>query len=606
MIKSDPQAVIADVRTEDTLERIICTPRSFGELHVLTGLLRESLHPIRVQSSPEGPWLRAFDSDALLVVENSKVDLRWSAEARVFAENRAKVKATHPALAETVRMLRELGPQHARKTLTGGNGLDVLDDHQCVNVAAMTAPGSFGLCLFDEQGAGKTVTLIYAFDRLVANNVIDFAIIVAPKSMVPEWPKDFTTFKGDLYRVALLTGSRREKKHILASGPDVIVTNFETVISFESELRATLQRRRSRTMLVVDESFYAKNMDAKRTKAIRRLREWCDRAYVLCGTPAPNSPQDLVQQFNIVDFGITFSGVRIPKDRDASRPIVQKAIQERGLYVRHLKSSVLPDLPVKRFHRVFVALEPEQEILYRATLHDLIADLRATDETTFKRKITSFLARRMALLQICSNPKGIHRDYTEIPAKLKALESLLVDLVTVRREKVVLWSFFTRTIEAIVEKFASLGAVRYDGTVSDVATRRDAVRRFQEDDETMLFVANPAAAGAGLTLHRSRYAVYESMSNQAAHYLQSLDRIHRRGQKRDVEYVILLAENTIELLEYDRLLRKERSAQELLGDEVSDVVTRDAMLGELLSSLGRVEEKADARGYAGPAYPRLP
>ena len=32
----------------------------------------------------------------------------------------------------------------------------------------------------------------------------------------------------------------------------------------------------------------------------------------------------------------------------------------------------------------------------------------------------------------------------------------------------------------------------------------------------MVFAANPAAAGAGLTLHRARVAIYESLSNQAA------------------------------------------------------------------------------------------
>ena len=63
----------------------------------------------------------------------------------------------------------------------------------------------------------------------------------------------------------------------------------------------------------------------------------------------------------------------------------------------------------------------------------------------------------------------------------------------------------------------------------------------------MVFVANPAAAGAGLTLHRARVAIYESLSNQAAHYLQSLDRIHRRGQKREVEYVVMLCDGTLEI-----------------------------------------------------------
>ena len=95
-------------------------------------------------------------------------------------------------------------------------------------------------------------------------------------------------------------------------------------------------------------------------------------------------------------------------------------------------------------------------------------------------------------------------------------------------------------------------------------------------------LTDPAAAGTGLTLHRARYAIYESMSNQAAHYLQSLDRIHRRGQARPVEYLILLCDETIEQLEYERLLRKEAHAQELLRDELTPPMTRDAFLHELL------------------------
>ena len=88
----------------------------------------------------------------------------------------------------------------------------------------------------------------------------------------------------------------------------------------------------------------------------------------------------------------------------------------------------------------------------------------------------------------------------------------------------------------------------------------------------MLFIANPAAAGAGLTLHRARFAVYESMSNQAAHYLQSLDRIHRRGQEREVEYITLLCEDTVEVQEYARLTDKERA---ILGGALSEKVFAD-------------------------------
>ena len=225
-----------------------------------------------------------------------------------------------------------------------------------------------------------------------------------------------------------------------------------------------------------------------------------------------------------------------------------------------------------------------QQRLYAGALRDLIVDLRSSDEGSFQRRLVSFLAKRSALLQICSNPIAIVEGYSEIPAKLRALDSLLEELILRRSEKVVLWSFYTASIDAIVNRFAHFKTVRYDGTVSDVSKRREAVRRFQEDNDTMLFVGNPAAAGAGLTLHRARYAVYESMSNQAAHYLQSIDRIHRRGQTRDAEYIILLCEKTLEVEEYERLSEKERSAQALLGDRFEEPWTRETMLKEALEA----------------------
>ena len=236
---------------------------------------------------------------------------------------------------------------------------------------------------------------------------------------------------------------------------------------------------------------------------------------------------------------------------------------------------------MKRFQRVMIPMAEEQTRLYRATLDGLVTDVEAVDKTDFTKQRMSFLARRAALLQICSNPSGVSETYSETPAKLVALDSLIKQLVGREREKVVIWSFYTASVEAITQRYARYGVVRYDGSMSDVGARRDAVRRFQEDDETMVFVANPAAAGAGLTLHRARVAIYESLSNQAAHYLQSLDRIHRRGQERDVEYVVMLCDSTLEVSEYDRLVQKEQAAQDLLGDYIDVPITRETFLADV-------------------------
>ena len=580
-MRSRGRPVRVRVKVTEALDALFLVPERGHEATVLRAV-KVSLGRLgdRVTRSAEGvriPAVVAGHLDDLV----PQVEASWTPEARRFVENRNYVAASYPGVFAALQRIRRQGHALAKRMIADSDGLGVLDRHQVVNVAAMTLPQSPGLCVFDEQGAGKTVTFIFAFDLLVERDQADLAVIVAPKSMVGEWPSDLRRFRGDVYRTVMLTGTARQKRRLLTERADVIVTNFETAVSMEAELRALMRARSGRAVLAVDESFFIKSLDAKRTRALRRLREWAGRAYVLCGTPAPNSPTDLVQQFSLVDFGYCFAGVAVPTERDLAAPVVQSAIEKRGLFLRHLKADVLPDLPVKRFQRVMIPMADEQARLYRAALEGLVTDVEAVDERGFARRRTSFLARRAALLQICSNPSGVWKSYSEIPAKLVALDSLVDQLVGRDREKVVIWSFYRASVAAIARRYARYGAVRYDGSVPDVGTRREAVRRFQDDDETMVFVANPAAAGAGLTLHRARVAVYESLSNQAAHYLQSLDRIHRRGQERDVEYVVLLCEGTLEVSEYQRLMRKEQAAQELLRDNIGTPITRETFLANV-------------------------
>jgi len=579
---------IADVLVSDHLDSLIVLPRERSDLMVVSRLVREAIPEAHVRVSAGGLFVPGqFAGDIIASEVGSK--LNWDGESQVYAANRLRTKDVNIDLRKEVNKVVSGGSNLAKVLLADCKGLEVLDDHQWINVAAMVVPGSYGLCLFDEQGAGKTVSLIFAFDVLAARDEVDFLLVVSPKSMVPEWENDFRRFMGDYYKVQVVSGARADKFITLGSGADVLITNYETTVSMENEILSVIRRFGERAVLVVDESYFIKNLNAKRTSALRRLREWCGRAYVLSGTPAPNAPHDLVQQFNIVDFGITFGGVNIPEDRTSAMPVIQEAINVRGVFIRHLKGDVFPGLPAKKFQRVLVAMNPKQEKVYRAALDGLIKDLRQTDESSFARNRVSFIEKRVRLLQVCSNPGSIFEDYTETPTKLDVLDNLLEEAITSRGEKVIIWSFFTYSLEAILERYQKFKPVRYDGKVADINERRDAVKKFQEDNETMLFVANPAAAGAGLTLHRARIAIFESMSNQAAHYLQSIDRIHRRGQERDVEYIVLLCDKSIELLEYDRLVWKERSAQELLGDRTQKLFTRETMLAEAIEAKGLLD-----------------
>jgi SNF2 family DNA or RNA helicase len=568
-----------DIKVSHQLDRLIFSSREKGDELKVHNRLFIGNPDIKFSRTAEGISVRAFDLPRLKLNDLGLV-LKWSEPSKMFYENRIRTSKTLPNYVNKIKEIIAGGLITAKKYLDSRNGYQVLDDHQWVNVSCMTLPEGSGLCLFDEQGAGKTVSLIFAFDELVARDEIDFALIVAPKSMVSEWPVDFEKFMKDRYKVRSLIGTASDKLEIIRQPSDVIVTNFETIVALELDISALLRRFSGRCMIVVDESFFVKNLDAKRTQAIRRLREYCNRAFVLCGTPAPNAAEDLIQQFNIVDFGFTFNNSKIPKDRQLSVKIINEIIEGRGPFVRHLKSKVLPDLPGKKFQKIPIKLAPAQAELYFRISDELRSDLERIDDLTFEKNKLSYLARRSALLQICSHPCSIRKDYAETPGKIVIIDELLEDLIVKKKEKVILWSFYTAALSTLFERYNKFNPVRYDGSITDIGMRREAVRRFQEDKNTMLFIANPAAAGAGLNLQSARFAIYESMSNQAAHYLQSLDRIHRRGQDREVEYLILLCEGTLEISEYERLLRKEFTGQKLLGD-LEESLTRKKLLLDL-------------------------
>lgn len=577
---------LADVSAVGSALRF--SPRRGADLAPLLRALRERVGVAAVRRDGTGLIAPIAGLSALLQEsEAATLGVQLDASASRAVEVRQRAAQVHEEYRSHVLAIRDGGLDAARSELDAtptSQNLDLLDGHQVVNVAAMTAPEGYGMLLFDEQGAGKTVSVIYAFDRLVDLNLIDLMVVVAPKSMVGEWATAIGQFMGDAYSVEIIEGSAAERTRKVDSGADVIVLNYEAVPSIRDQLVRRLRRHPDRALLVVDESFAVKNPQARRTQDLASIRDWFARAWLLCGTPAPNTAHDIVAQVSMVDFGATFDGVEIPKDRAEAVPVVREALDARAIYLRNLKADVMPDLPARAFRRVSIPLAPVQAQLYRGALGELIAEIEALDDKQFLQHLGTYLARRMALLRITSNPAGVFEDYTETPAKLEALDDLVQRLVERDGEKLVVWSCFTHSLDTIVRRYERFGTVRYDGAVTSIAERREAVRSFQSDPDTRMFVANPAAAGAGLTLHAARYAVYESFTNQAAQYLQSLDRIHRRGQTREVEYFVLLADETIEEGEFDNLVTKEERARDLLGDVVPEPVTRTQFLSDLRRS----------------------
>jgi Superfamily II DNA/RNA helicases, SNF2 family len=455
----------------------------------------------------------------------------------------------------------------------------ILDPAQAIAVSAMITPGLLGLCLFDEQGIGKTLTTIAAFDILRHNGETDCLVVVCPVTMIGGWKKEIEKFLPGKYRIKTLEGSAEEKRKAALSPFDVLICNFESVSPLLVPLKGVLWNKRA--TLAVDESFNVKNREASRSIAVRTLRGSCIKGFVMCGTPAPNSAVDIINQFDIADDGYTFAGFISSKDEESSAKLISERIEERGAYVRRLKEEVLPFLPEKQFSLISVNMSGRQAALYEEARGKLELVLKSMDNATFKKSLTTYFQQRAALLQICACPEVIDPTFSDVSAKLAALDKLVEEIVEKGGKKLIIWSFYKASLQNLFERYKKFSPVILDGS-SSAKKRSEAVNSFQSDSKIRMCIANPAAAGAGITLHSASDAAYVSFSNQAAHFLQSIDRIHRRGQKADsVNYHIIICRGTIEEAEVQRLRDKEARQQELLKDQVKWPSSLDEALSDL-------------------------
>jgi hypothetical protein len=112
------------------------------------------------------------------------------------------------------------------------------------------------------------------------------------------------------------------------------------------------------------------------------------------------------------------------------------------------------------------------------------------------------------------------------------------------------------------------------GEPADPETREGRIKRFHEDPQCMVMLANPAAAGEGISLHRVCHdAIYIDRSYVTTHYLQSIDRIHRLGLPPNVSTNIHIFQamtpkglGSIDHSVSRRLAQKLRALQALLDD----------------------------------------
>ena len=432
---------------------------------------------------------------------------------------------------------------------------------------ALDARGCF---LADEQGLGKTVE---ALATLEADGAFP-ALVVCPASLKLNWQRE--TERWLPHRsVALVEG-----RVAVAPTADITILNYEIVAAH----REALGRLRPRA-LVVDESHYCKNPQAKRTQAVRRLAASVvdgGLRLALSGTPVLNHAEELVSQLRVIgrlgDFG---SGAQFARRfrGELSEERLHWHLRRR-CFVRRLKNEVLPQLPAKRQVVVPVALSNATE--YRLAERDVVAWLRSQplDLRELQAKIAATL-RAQRLAQLGTLQRLAAR------GKLAAALTWIADFLA-SGEPLVVFARHLEVQQALIERFPD--AAHLLGRDSAMA-RAAAVDAFQSDDGPQLLIGATRVAGQGITLTRASNVAFLELEWTPAMHDQAEDRCHRIGQHDAVTAWYLLAADTIDETMAALIQRKRgviaavTDGRQLDGDGLVEAVVRELRDGRPLRHL---------------------
>lgn len=456
--------------------------------------------------------------------------------------------------------------------------------HQREGVEFLLAKGS-GLLAF-EQGLGKTLVAIEAFRRLRADGATDAMLVICPNSLKRTWARELARFTPDIEAHIVEGGPQDRRRELAETRAPVVLVNYETARNEITTLRAFMTRQRC--TLVLDESHYVKNHRSLNTVAAQHFAPLARHRWLLTGTPATNTPADIYPQLAIVAgsmpfgsfqaFDLTYGGRdTTPEQRQAL------ALKVAPYLLRRTKEECL-DLPEKTFMDLMVELPAWQRRLYDGVRDDLASEVRGMSPTEFAAFVPTAMARLLRLSQLASNPALVLPAEGRTPGKFSQLDQLVAEVVAANGHKMIIWSYYVRTIEALAARYTPYGAASlYGGTPA--TERQDLVARFQEDRNLRVLVANPAAAGVGLTLTAATYAVYETLTWRYDLYAQSQDRNHRIGQRNPVTYIRLIADGTVEEAIAEALARKAEMAGDMMGDDVGRALAQQLTPGAFLDLL---------------------
>lgn len=375
-------------------------------------------------------------------------------------------------------------------------------------------------------GAGKTAITLTAMADMVKHGHVGRWLVLAPKRVCTDvWPVEALKWAPKLV-VTVAVGTPNQRKTALHSLADVVVTNYDNI-------QWLAKQELPFDGIVFDELTKLKNPSGARFKALNKVIGGVDKRWGLTGSFTSNGLEDVFGQCKIVDQSLLGRAkgafmqqyfILVNKDfgdwepRTGSLEKVMDKIKPATFVLEpgEYKDKLPP------CHTVEVVCKMDMKDYNTMKKDFVLDDIVAINAAV----VTQKLQQMAGGFVYTPEPRWLS------PHKFDRLEELLEE--NQHANTIIVYQY--------KEELAELKR-RFSVTTLD---DDDAIARWNAGAVRILAV-HPKSAGHGLNLqHGGQHMVFLSLPWSLELFEQTVGRLHRSGQRRDVWVYVMLTEKTVD------------------------------------------------------------
>jgi SNF2 family DNA or RNA helicase len=421
-----------------------------------------------------------------------------------------------------------------------------------------------------DMGLGKTVTTLTAIRELLEDYLeAERVLVIAPKSVAENtWTSECAKWDHLAHlRVSVVMGDEKHRIKALETPADLYVINRDNVVWLTDHYGAQWPF----DTVIIDESSSFKNPQARRFKALRKVRPMIRRMVLLTGTPSPNGHMDLWSQMWLIDMGqrlgrtLTSYRSKYFKPGRSNGHTVYNWILNPGASaaIGELMADVTVSLKAEDWIEVpdlietdvRIALSPKELQQYKIFERDQVmsigsADIVAITAAALATKLLQFTGGAM----YAETPDGRETYVKVSDAKLRALEDIIE---AADGDPILVFYQYRHELERLQEYFKALHPVTFSGEPE--------ILKEWNEGRIPLLLCQPASVQYGLNMQAGGHIiVWYTPTWNLEQYQQANARLHRQGQGRPVICYRLICDGTIDEKVVGALKGKDTAQERLL------------------------------------------